>query len=349
MLAEVEERACDVLVCDEASMVGATLDRDAREALPGATILYVGDREQLPPIDEPWGPDFERPTAALTRIHRQAEGNPIIQVATRLRTVEEKYPFSRYDADAGGHFAIRRDASLDDAARWLSDARGRSADATLLTYTNKTRRALNLRVREFLGLDALSTSRQIPVVEGDRLLVRSNNKENGYWNGEVLTVARSAWQEPTKLVGPHEVVAVWITGRGDDPVLVPMVAFGEDRREFGAYVRTHERAWEQNEGKRAGLNLVNPSRALRLRGVPDRPLRAGVAVGGGLRRLGTRLLGDVVERYRDRATLGVHGDHPREQAPDRRVRLVSVTDDFVGATRDDARLMPHVSTNAARR
>lgn len=263
----VEELADDViLVIDEASMVNDTLHTDTLNALPNATLLYVGDREQLPPVEGKWGPDFECPTAALTRIHRQALDNPIISVATKIRTTEEKYPFSKYDNDPAGRFRVG-DGSVDVAARWLAEARERGGDATLITYTNNMRRALNARVREYRGLVAECDRRQIPVVAGDRLLVLSNNRVTGHSNGEVFVVEEATWQEPTKLIGPHEVVAVKLAGR-PETMLVPMVAFGEDRREFTAYRQMHVNAWDDAikadpSGERArSLNLVDPAKFL---------------------------------------------------------------------------------------
>lgn len=262
--AQDAELASDaILVVDEASMVNDSLHGDTLNALPCVTILYVGDREQLPPVEGRWGPDFDNPTAALTRIHRQALDNPIIAVATKLRTTEDKYPFSKYDNDSAGRFYVG-DGSVDGAARWLADAREKGADATLITYTNNMRRALNARVRDYRGLVRLSEARQLPIVEGDRLLVLSNNRVTGHANGEVCVVEESAWAEPAKLIGPNEVVSVKLVGR-PERMLIPMVAFGEDRREFTAYRQSHVNAWDASikrdpSGENArSLNLVDPA------------------------------------------------------------------------------------------
>lgn len=263
--AELESNA--ILIVDEASMVNEALHGDILENLPGVTVVYVGDREQLPPVEGNWGPNFAHPTGALTQIHRQAAGNPIIAVATTLRTPGPlKYPFSRSDADREGRFSVG-DGSVDIAALWLAKARASNADATLITYTNRTRQAVNFRVRELRGLVAESNRSGLAVVPGDRLLVLGNNRSLGVSNGEVFEVESAEWLPSGKIVGEGEIVRVKLVGRTES-VLVPMPVFGLDRREFMAYRRDHENAWENAKradvsGERAkALNLADPETML---------------------------------------------------------------------------------------
>jgi len=69
------------VVIDEVSMVGAKLMQDLLAF--GIQILAVGDPAQLPPI----GDDsvIKRPDFLLSKIHRQAQDNPIIQLAAHIR------------------------------------------------------------------------------------------------------------------------------------------------------------------------------------------------------------------------------------------------------------------------
>jgi exodeoxyribonuclease V len=69
------------IVVDEASMVGKSMFDDLLGY--GAQVLAVGDPAQLPPVQDisvMLSPDF-----VLTEVHRQAEGSPIIRVATHVR------------------------------------------------------------------------------------------------------------------------------------------------------------------------------------------------------------------------------------------------------------------------
>lgn len=177
-----------VAVVDEASMVGQKLYRDIHEHLPrGAQVLYVGDSEQLMPVDpraEPgentWGPAMEDPDARLTKVHRQEEGNPILQYATAIREGWGNQWSTEYQHD---NDRLQVYSGYDSAMRWTLDQYKAGRDATVLTYTNRMRKRLNEDIRKGLGYH-----RQGFIVPGDRLLVRVNNHDLQIMNGEVVTV-----------------------------------------------------------------------------------------------------------------------------------------------------------------
>ncbi len=169
-----------VVICDEASMVGSSISREILKHLPeDCCILYVGDREQLQPVKDVWGADFEDPTANLTQIHRQAQGSPIIQLSKHIR---EGGWWRDIEPD-GKTYKVHRDkdAGVEAAARWLAQARRAGASATLLTYTNAIRHKANALVRTKLDRDA-------PLCVGDTLLCRRNCHAMGIMNGEVVSV-----------------------------------------------------------------------------------------------------------------------------------------------------------------
>ena len=73
----------DVIICDECSMVNEALALDLMSF--GHKIIVIGDPFQLPPVR---GPGFfidAEPDAMLREVHRQALGNPIIDLATTVR------------------------------------------------------------------------------------------------------------------------------------------------------------------------------------------------------------------------------------------------------------------------
>lgn len=165
-----------LLIVDEASMVGTQLHQELLDQLPiGAAMLYVGDREQLEPVNDTWGPDFDRPTAMLSAIHRQAEGNPIIEVSRRVRTG------GRLPKGELGEGYSRRQAPLHEVAAWMTERVRAGDDAMVLSWTHKVRERVNAMVRSNLGY----RDRLVP---GDRVRVRLNNKSLGRMNGEILTV-----------------------------------------------------------------------------------------------------------------------------------------------------------------
>ena len=164
-----------VLIIDEASMIGERIHADIARKLPrGASLLYVGDREQLPPVNESWGADFARPTAVLTEVHRQALESPIVRIATDIRGG------GKLPRVSDGAYC-REAATLDDVASWMATARREERDAVLLAATTHTRKLLNERTRAKLGLDG-------PLQPGDRLVVACNNRDTGLMNGELIDV-----------------------------------------------------------------------------------------------------------------------------------------------------------------
>lgn len=163
-------RPGDLVVVDEASMVGESLHRTLVEQLPkGAQLLYVGDKEQLPPVNEAWGPDFGSPDAELTQVHRQAKKSPILRLATAIRTRRSFTDWTDGSCERGPGRPVQ----------WLAKRAGH--DATLLAYTNKTRRQLNADVREALGF-----GKRLQV--GDRVVCLLNSAALGIMNGEVAKV-----------------------------------------------------------------------------------------------------------------------------------------------------------------
>lgn len=167
----------ETLIVDEASMVGTEIYDDIMRTLPSrARVIWVGDREQLEPVNDQWGPNFDSPDAELTQVHRQAAGNPIIGYATAIRQGRGNLWRSQWDHRDErvtiGHAQIR------DAVGWYMDG---PPDVTLLTWTHRMRERLNGAIRDRMGLHD-------PICPGDRLVVKMNSQSIGVMNGEVVTV-----------------------------------------------------------------------------------------------------------------------------------------------------------------
>jgi exodeoxyribonuclease-5 len=167
-----------VLIVDEASMVDFDLHQQLIRQLPDSSaILYVGDREQLPPVMGTWGPDFQAPTAVLTEVHRQALDNPIIAISADIRNG------GRLPKNSTGDTYQRMSRTLDRVATWVAGEQDEGRDVILLCWTNKTRQRLNRLLRRIQGFD-----QDGPLVTGDRVLVLYNNRRLGRMNGEVCIV-----------------------------------------------------------------------------------------------------------------------------------------------------------------
>jgi exodeoxyribonuclease-5 len=213
--------AHNIVVVDEASMVNGHLHSEIMAQMPaGAKLLYVGDKEQLPPVDGEWGAGLDTPTAELTKIHRQAEGNPIIRVATSIR---EGGGFGQSE----GAVTLGR-ASMDDVIDWLIEGAQGKLDRVAVTWTNQIKGGLNHGVRRRLGHEEL-------IVPGDRLRIARNQHQLGWLNGEIVEVLG--------LVRPGQDADVWriefrdvLTGRlGNANVRADLI--GLNQGEFAARVQ----------------------------------------------------------------------------------------------------------------
>lgn len=197
----------DLVFVDEASMVGKELHRELMQNLPpGAQVIFVGDREQLPPVGDGWGPDFARPTAVLEEVHRQALESPIIRIATFVRGAAEGWTWRSAwrdvsDAERASTARLLK-AYPAEGAKWLAERRARGEDATLISWRNKTRQELNERVRERRGIRG-------PFPQpGDFLVCLLNNYAADFMNGEVAPV-RAVYRPPFPGPFPAAEVDLW--------------------------------------------------------------------------------------------------------------------------------------------
>lgn len=84
----------DLIIVDEASMIDDKLFHEMMiQNVRNSKIIFVGDSEQIPPVNEelaiPFDPEKQKEFGievfSLVNIIRQAEGNPIIQVSKSIR------------------------------------------------------------------------------------------------------------------------------------------------------------------------------------------------------------------------------------------------------------------------
>lgn len=165
-----------LLIVDECSMVDEELGRDVLSF--GVPVLVLGDQGQLPPISGGGFFTEAEPDFLLTEIHRQANENPIIDLARKARQ-GEKIPY--------GDFGKARVISRND----VDSSEVLRADQVLVGI-NRTRRKYNTRLRELNGY-------QTPYPEKhDKLVCLRNNNQRGLLNG-------SLWQvtSPGKVGGRH--------------------------------------------------------------------------------------------------------------------------------------------------
>lgn len=190
---ESELYDCELLVVDECSMVDAQMGNDLLSFQ--VPILVLGDPAQLPPIrGEGFFVREDTPAdVVLTEIHRQAEGNPIIELATRVR---KGLPLEF------GDYGESRVMDWADMTPELALSHDQ-----ILVGKNDLRRGTNRRVREIKGFTG-----DYPV-RGDRLVCLRNNHELGILNG-------SMWHVEDALALDDEVVGVTISSEDSKDFMI---------------------------------------------------------------------------------------------------------------------------------
>lgn len=150
----------DLIVIDEASMVSGRMLDDIRAL--GRPILAVGDHGQLPPVMDS-GDLMKNPDLRLERIHRQAEGSPIIRFAHAIR---ETGRLDRRFVDGDVIQMKRRDA-CEDIVRMAYVAAHDDNESPLtiglLCYTNEKRIHLNAYARKALGFKGVPNAGEVVI------------------------------------------------------------------------------------------------------------------------------------------------------------------------------------------
>lgn len=154
-----------LVIIDECSMVDEELGQDLLSY--GTKILVLGDPAQLPPVRGDGFFTNGEPDFMLTDIHRQAADNPIIRLSMDVRAGHRLLP-----GEYGDSKIIRR-AGLGAKEVLAADQ--------VLCGMNKTRQAMNQRIRQLKGITS-----PMPV-SGDRLVCLKNNREKGLLNGSLWT------------------------------------------------------------------------------------------------------------------------------------------------------------------
>lgn len=158
-----DECPYDIFFLDEASMVSEDYYDDLRSY--GKPILAVGDHGQLPPIHGKFNL-MESPKLKLEKIHRQAEGSPIIKMSMLAR-LEGRIPVGNYGP---GVFKTSNGRLISQ----IKDPR----EGVILCGTNKTRVDMNARMRAIL-------CRSGKPVPGETVICLKNDHGAGVYNGMI--------------------------------------------------------------------------------------------------------------------------------------------------------------------
>jgi hypothetical protein len=137
-----------LLFVDEASFIDAALLERTFKSLKGSKVIFIGDPAQLTPIKSTRTPVFNQfKESKLTEVVRQAEGNPIIELATLFRNVVNGAPWSSFSPDGHHIQHMPRDKFDQKIAAEFTRPDWTYADSKVLAWTNKTVIAYNKSIR----------------------------------------------------------------------------------------------------------------------------------------------------------------------------------------------------------
>lgn len=175
----------DLLIADESSMLNRELESDI-EAF-GLPVLAVGDHGQLSPVhgQSSW---MKNPRVRLEKIHRQAEENPILALATYIReTGQIPKGSALLDIGIGYHESLK----AASPAMIETFERNGFQDTALICFTNDLRCRLNLGIHQhFLGsktptqgtqVICLKNDAGIGLINGMRGRIRDMPVKQGVW------------------------------------------------------------------------------------------------------------------------------------------------------------------------
>lgn len=155
-----------LIVVDEASMVEEKMLQDLQSY--GVPILAVGDHGQLPPINGAFSL-MEEPDLRLEKIHRQAEGNPIIHLSKIIRETGKLPEVEEWENTPAVRFCTFNELfGLLEPLYETTDVR----DIAILTYKNKTRCQMNYQARCMRNRKHMSPE----PIEGDQMICLRNVK-----------------------------------------------------------------------------------------------------------------------------------------------------------------------------
>lgn len=179
----------DLIFVDECSMLDASLMQHIDRYLDGKAVVLVGDQAQIPPVGEAESRSFDvMPASRLDTITRQAEGNPIITVASVIRGTQDNpdlpmdWSWAREARGSAGTALEKTGVFVPpraDTDAWLRRAMTCEAFqvdpdfARYLCYTNARVAEINTRVRRWIHGDAAVRPGAPPFLPGEMALMRS--------------------------------------------------------------------------------------------------------------------------------------------------------------------------------
>lgn len=181
----------DILIIDEASMIGKSLYKFIDNALKRdfiKCIIWVSDKHQLDPVLDEINPMYTKNIKSykLTKIIRQIENNPIIKLSTKIRKCIEHniYPSNEIIVNEILNSACEEIEVYTSESEFMNryfNTKYNFYDNLLVSYTNKYINYLNKKIRnELIKSDEPYTAGEYLIFNGAHIknnIIEHNNSE----------------------------------------------------------------------------------------------------------------------------------------------------------------------------
>jgi AAA domain/UvrD-like helicase C-terminal domain len=168
----------DIIICDEASMVGLKSIYNPLMAHIRVPKIFIGDSAQLKPVLDVPAINLDHPDAKLETIMRQAEGSGILTFA---HNISKGMVMTRKGASKYSDLTIVPDHDVKALLPFLKDH-------TVICHTNKERHKFNTATRQERGVKF--ENRKYPFLPciGEMLVVDTNMPDQRLLRGQLLEV-----------------------------------------------------------------------------------------------------------------------------------------------------------------
>ncbi|MET3658590.1 AAA family ATPase [Sporosarcina psychrophila] len=190
----------DVLILDEASMVGGTIMFNLLEILKESSgikhIVIVGDNAQLPPIGI--GQAFtdllnygDIPKAKLTKVYRQASESGTLAAATMIRQNQNFIPkLHTFGQDFKHRHFSKGAETIAEFDRMLANNNGDLIETQIIAMTNRDVGKINVAVQKHLDIFSPTNFKnkdrgiEFTIYEGSKVMLSENLYTNLTAEGE---------------------------------------------------------------------------------------------------------------------------------------------------------------------
>lgn len=128
-----------IIFIDEASYIDSELLGWIFKMTHNCKIVFMGDPAQLSPVKSNTTPVFDAnfPTALLTQVVRQAEGNPIVTLSTQFRETVSSGQWTNFKPDMNHVQHMDRDLFEQAIVREFTRPDWKYSDSKILAWTNE--------------------------------------------------------------------------------------------------------------------------------------------------------------------------------------------------------------------